>query len=638
MIVGFAFASGGFFPGSVALGATVLAALLVLRVTLSAQPWAGLSVGYAAGAAALALLAAWTLLSGRWSDAPARAIIEYDRVLLYLLAFLVVGLVGRTPQRLRWMVRAISAAAFVVCLCGLITRLAPDVWAVDPSRVVERLGYPVGYWNALGLLAAIGGVMTFALTSDDREPPVGRVLSAAALPVLGATLLLTFSRGAIAAGVVGLVVLIVAGRPRALLGALFVAVPALGVAMASAYGADLLATQDPTSAAATEQGHGVALVVAACAVLAAAGRAALLPLDRRMQRLVLPAGLRRPAVGWGAAGAVAAAAVALALVLGAPDAVSRQYDRFVSADSVTQADDGLRGRLTDPSNNGRIEQGRVALRGFERDPVHGAGAGTYALEWDRHRPWVYQVEDAHSLYIEILGELGIVGLVLVLMAIGLVLAGFLARARGPDRVVGGALFAAGVAWALHAGIDWDWEMPVITGWFFAAGGLALAGPAGTESRLGAHPLGRIIVAVCCLLLAILPVRVFLSERALRESARAFAAGDCATAVDRALKSNEALGTRPEPFILLGYCNVRLGQADLAVRAMRTAVRKDPNNWEGHYGLAVVRAAAGKDPRPSLRMARRLNPHSPLVSVTSRLLGDEPEKWSKRALRARLPTD
>ncbi len=635
-VLGFAFASGGFLPGPVALGVSVLAALLILRVALATHPWGSLSAGYVAGATALALLAGWTLLSERWSGAPARAIVEYDRVLLYLLGFLLVGAVGRTPDRLRWVVRGIAAAAFAVCLCGLVTRLAPDVWPVDPSLEGDRLSYPLGYWNALGLLAAIGSVMTFALTADDREAPVARVLAAGALPVLGATLLLTFSRGAIAAGAVGLILLLVAGRPRALLSALLVAVPTVAAAMASAYGAELLATQDATSAAAIAQGHDVALVVAVGALLAAAARAALLPLDRRMQRLVLPATLRRPALRWGAAGAVAASAVAVSLVLGVPGAVSRQYDRFESADSVTQADDDLRGRLTNPGNNGRTQQWQVALGAFEREPLRGAGAGTYPLEWDRRRPAVYQVEDAHSLYIEILGELGIVGLVLVLAAIVLVLVGFLARARGPDRVVGGALFAAGLAWAMHAAIDWDWEMPAITFWLFAAGGLALAAPAGAQPRLPATPIARIVVALGLLLLAIVPARVFLSERPLRESARAFAARDCATAVDRALASSAALGVRPEPFILLGYCNVRLGQSELAVRAMRNAVSRDPGNWEGHYGLALARAAAGEDPRPSLRRARHLNPDEPLVVQTTRLLADDPDRWRQLALRAGLP--
>ena len=637
-VVGFGFASGGFLPGPVALGATALAVVLVVRLTGGERAWGALSAGYVAAAAALGLLAGWTLLSAAWSHAPARALVEYDRTLLYLLAFLVAGSLGRSPQRLRWALRGLAAAAFAVCLCSLITRLAPDVWPIDPTVAADRLSYPLGYWNAQGLLASIGIVLAFALTCDEREAPLVRVLAAAALPVLGPALLLTFSRGAIAAGAVGLLVLVLAGRPRALLTGALVAVPAVAVAALSAYGADLLASADPTTAAATAQGHDVALVVAICAVLAGAARAALLPVDRRLAGLRGPQALRSPRVRAGALAGLAVVVAALAVGLGAPGAVQRQYDRYVEGDTIShETSSDVRNRLTNPGNNGRIGQWRVAADAFEAQPLHGRGAGTYALDWDRDRRQDYQVEDAHSLYVEVLGELGVVGFVLVVGAILLVLGGFAVRARGPDRMVGAALLGAGVAWALHAGVDWDWEMPALTLWLFATGGLALAAPADAPAALSAPPLGRILLALGCLVLALVPARVYLSEGPLRDSARAFARGDCAATIDRALDSSSALGVRPEPFVLLGYCDVRVGRADLAVRALANAVRKDPRNWEGHYGLALVRAADGRDPRAQLRIAGQLNPLEPLVPRAQRLFAtNDPRAWRRRALTARLP--
>lgn len=635
LVVFLGFQSGGFLPGPIALTAVVLAVVLMVRLTIAEHPWGAVSVSFAAAAAALGLLAAWTLLSANWSDAPSRAVTEYDRVLLYLLGFLVVGSLGRTQQRLRWAVRGLALAAFVLCLCGLITRLAPDVWTVGIEIAEDRLSYPVGYWNALGLLAAIGMLLTFALTCDDREHPAVRVAAAAALPVLGPTLLLTFSRGALAAGAAGLVVLLIAARPRALLCGAVVALPAVAVAVASAYGAELLASDHPTSAAATAQGHDVALVVALCALLAAAARAALIPLDRCVAALRAPAALRRPAVVASAGAVCVAIAAAAALAAGAPAALERQYDRFVEGRTIQ--DQGLRERLTNPDNHGRLDQWRVALDAFSAEPLHGRGAGTYALEWDRERIDSYQIEDAHSLYAEILGELGIVGLVLVIAALLLVLGGFASRARGSDRVVGGALVGAGVAWALHAAVDWTWEMPVITLWLFAVGGLALAAPADAHPPRVLAPGARLAMAVGCLALALVPAQVFLSEGPLRESARAFARGDCSTAIDRALRSTEALGVRPEPFIVLGYCDVRIGRTDLAVRALQNAVRRDPGNWEGHYGLALVRAADGQDPRPQLRAAQRLNPLQPLVFRATQLFAtDDPRTWRRRAAGARLP--
>lgn len=86
----------------------------------------------------LALFAAWTLLSSVWSDAPGRALLEYDRVLLYLLALVVLGALTRSPLRLRWVVRGIAAGALIVCVASLITRLLPELWPTAASLATEH--------------------------------------------------------------------------------------------------------------------------------------------------------------------------------------------------------------------------------------------------------------------------------------------------------------------------------------------------------------------------------------------------------------------------------------------------------------------------------------------------------------------
>jgi len=173
-------------------------------------------------------------------------------------------------------------------------------------------------------------------------------------------------------------------------------------------------------------------VLVGCVAVAVLGRAALLKLDAWPRSGALPEILRRPQVRWGAAALALIAGVAVALALSVPSAITEQYGRFVNRDQAdTQGD--LRSRLTNPDNNGRVEQWRVAIDGFREQPLHGYGAGTYALRWDLQRPRDTQIDDAHSLYAEVLGELGIVGLVLVVMALLLILGGFLALARGRWR-------------------------------------------------------------------------------------------------------------------------------------------------------------------------------------------------------------
>lgn len=634
LLVVFGFHAGGFFAGITSLAVVGLLLCLIVRIALSPHPFAGFSVPYVLVAGSLGLFVIWTLLSSRWSDAPARALVEYDRALLYFLGFVLVGALGRADGRLRWMIRVIAAGAVLVCCCALFTRLLPETWPVAPSPG-GRFSYPLTYWNALGLLSALGLVLCFALTCDDRESRDGRVLAAAALPVLAVTLLLTFSRGAFAVAIIGLLTLAVVGRPRVIVSGLLVAVPTVWPAMAAGYAADRLATENPTTPAAVAQGGHVALIMLVCVLAAGAGRAALLWLDPHVASLVMRLGRARPRVRWGATAAGVLAAAGLALALSLQSTAGREYERFVDGSPVDVIGD-LRPRLTRSGDNGRLELWRIALAGFHERPLHGTGAGTYPLQWDLRRREMAEIEDAHSLYAEVLGELGIVGLLLVATALMTILGGCLALARGPDRALGGAAFAAGLMWVVHAGTEWDWEMPAISFWLFALGGAALAARTdrprvGRSRSVAVRRLGRVAAVVGCLVLLVVPLRLYGSEHALRESRHAFAAGDCRRASDRAGDATAWLATRPEPHLVTGYCALRRGQAQPAMRAFADALERDPRNWETHYGLALGRASAGLDPRPQLQLARRLNPLEILPERALRLLhGDDPRIWRRRA--------
>jgi hypothetical protein len=188
---------------------------------------------------------------------------------------------------------------------------------------------------------------------------------------------------------------------------------------------------------------------------------------------------------------------------------------------------------------------------------------------------------------------------------------------------------------IHAGVDWDWEMPALWVWFFAAAGVVVAGPAG---RIAAPArMTRLVVGLGCLLLAATPALVVASQPALSESRRAFMRGDCATAVDRALTSLESLRVWPEAYETLGYCNLRGGEVDLALRSMRAAHDRDPRDWQFAYGLAIAQAFAGEDPRPAAALAARLNPNEELATELSRRLrAADSERWPRVAARARIP--
>jgi O-antigen ligase len=626
------FNAGGFFPQTPAFVALMLALILAARLALAPRPLEGISRPLAFAAGALALFAVWTLASGIWSDAPARALIEFDRVLLYLLALLLFGSIARSRTNMRLIVQGLAFGIAIVSIIALTTRVLPDVWPVDPNFANNRLSYPLTYWNSLGLLAAVGVILCFHLACNRRDPPVVRVLGASVVPLLATCLYFTFSRGAIAAGILGLLLYVVAGRPRALLtGALAVA-PATAIAIVVAYNADLLATPDPTTAAAIAQGKDLAVVLGLCVAGAAIARTLLLTLDSRLSLPRIPRGARRQVA---AVTAVVAAIGVIGLSLALKDEISKQYDRFVTGGGAGSSQD-FRQRLTDPANNGRLGEWRVAMDGYRGARLHGQGAGTYQVLWTQDRTAefaVLSVRDAHSLYVEVLGELGLIGLGLLIATLGAILVGLaIRRQRSRNRALYAALLAATFTWLLRAGVDWDWEMPAITLWLFAVGGAAIAVSGRRRPVFGEpSPPLRAVLTLGCLGLAIVPMLVLISQSRLDASADAFTRGKCPEAVDDARSSSSALGMRPEPYEIIAFCELRAGTPRLGVEAIRKAIDRDPQNWEYQYDLALARGVSGLDPRPAARRALRLNRLNPEAQHIVRLFQtDSRALWRSRA--------
>ncbi|MBA3306496.1 MAG: O-antigen ligase family protein, partial [Thermoleophilaceae bacterium] len=600
------FNAGGFFPDATGVAVLALAYVLIARVALVDRPFAGFTVPLGIATGALTLYAVWTLVSVVWSDAPERALVEFQRAALYSLTLTLFASVPRIRHRLEWLVRALALVIVAICTAALITRLLPGVWSIPRTFQDSRLNYPLTYWNSLGLLAAIGLVLCFHLASSEREPPLARILGAAVTPLLGAALVLTLSRGAIAAGAMGLLIYMAVGRPRALLPGLVAAVPATVIAVIAAYDADLLVSSDPTTAQAVVQGNRVALTIALCAVGAAVLRLVLLPLDAKLAAVSIGTGVRR-VVLVSVVGACLVAVLGLSLTADLPGEVRAQYDRFVKGDPGGGAADP-RSRLTDVGNRGRVEQWRVAVDDFGQAELLGRGAGTWGLSWNQRRPTPGAVRDAHSLYLEVLGELGITGAALLAAALATLLGGAALRARGPVRAVYGAVFGAGSVWALHAAVDWDWEMPATTAWIFALTGAGLAAPRAVDGWRDRTNLAPRIAAIVILVAVAIPSALLAaSETQLSGGIEAVAVNDCPQAVAAAKKANSPLGLRAYGYEVEGYCAAARGRGVEAMEAMQKAVDVDPDNWEPHYGLAIVRAAAGMDPGPAARRAEQLNP-------------------------------
>ena len=626
--------AGGYFPDVVAIVAVLLTVALLLRITVARHPLAGWGRTTTVVAGAGALLASWTLASALWSDAPARATLEFDRTLMLLLGFVLLATfprrLGDLSVLLRWVVLAMVGIAVV----GLATRLYPDVFVAVAGRQPSRLAHPLTYWNAMSVFCALGAVLALHLASGEREGAAVRIAAGAALPVLAVAAYFPFSRGGVAVAALGIAAYVVLARPRRLLLTLVTAGPAVAVALVAAYHAEALATNDYALPPGPEQGHRLALILLAAGAGAALLRLALLPLERRLDMIRLTPRVQR-ALALAAVAAVGVVVVG-AFTLDAPDRAREQYRAFVSGNVVQESAD-TRQRLTASGNNGRVDVWRVDWRAFAAAPLHGSGAGTFQLEWERERPTALRRVDGHSLYLETLAELGAVGLGLLAVVLGAVVFGFARLLRGPERHAAAAALAAGIALLAHAGIDWDWEMPVLFAWLFMAAGVACARSADAAARPSPRRLARLGAGLGCLVLALTPVLVARSQASIESAHAAFATGDCATAVDAALDGAEVLPIRPEPFELLGYCDLRAGRTDLAVTAMEAARSRDPAAGPSASGLAVARGLAGRDPRPAIGEAQRLNPREPRVAELARAFdSDRPASWRRAAAQAKLP--
>jgi O-Antigen ligase len=624
------FNAGGFFPTATGIVAIVLVQALVLRATLAKRPFEGFGRALAIPLIALILYAAWTLISVSWAHATASVLDSYDRVLLYVLALVLFGSISYTRARVGWLLRVMVAGMAAVCLIGLISRVLPHTWPTASTFFADRLNYPLTYWNAEGMVAALVLILGFHLSADRAEHPVVRVLAAAVLPGVAATLLLTFSRGSFGVVIIGLLAYCLLARLSTLPTALLAIGPPVAVALHSAWDATALASTHPTSPQAISQGHYVALVVGACMLAAGLLRALGLLADSQIAKLGVvrnpPSRTLRVSVGVGC-GVVA---IVLALALGLGGFTHREYEKFVNRNAEAHVSQ-TRERLSDPTNNGRLSLWKAAVHIYDTQKLHGTGAGTYQQRYPAFRSESLYVSDAHSLYLQSLSELGIVGFALIVVVVGAILIGLAARIRGPDRGLYAALLAAMLAWSIHQAFDWDWQMPALTLTVFILAGAALARPASASPGGRGLPVRRTLVALGLLLVAVCPLLVSVSYARVADSEQALTHGNCPSVKRHALASLSYSAERPQAYALIGVCDLKDGFGAGGVNAMAKAVSYEPASWEYTYLLALARAAAGMNPHATLLRAARLNPRESMIEdAVFELASDNPESWEAAA--------
>jgi hypothetical protein len=467
----------------------------------------------------IGLLLGFTALTGLsvvWSVTPDASWQDAGRMLTYSGVFATaVALAWLVPAGWRALLGGIVLAAVVVCAYALLTKVLPNELSVSrEASFYARLQEPYGYWNAIGLTAAMGAIGCLWLGARRAGHAL---LTAMAYPATGlmiVTLMLAYSRGALAALVVGVIawMCIVPLRlrtARVLLVAGVCAAPVVGWD----FSRHALSSEGITLEARTSAGHQLGVLIGAMLlVLALAGIAIGFFGDRRAPS----AGTRR------AAGITLASLLVLVLLAGAGGlaATKRGFTGTISHDLSSLANPNATvpkntpGRLT-AVGSVRARYWKEALEVFEAHPALGAGAAGYGTARLRYRTQNLDVRQAHGYIVQTLADLGILGLAisLALLIAWMVAAGrsthpFDRRWRArrsppsvawskellaytPERIGMLAMLCIVIVFGVHSFADWTWYVPgdafvalLCAGWLAGRGPLSagrLGVPAGSPA-------------------------------------------------------------------------------------------------------------------------------------------------------------
>ncbi len=616
---------------------------LLLMVLLGLWPRSRVPPMAQAAGGLFAIFAALTALSTFWAPATETAVTEAGRALLYL-GILGVAVLAVRPGDDARAADGLGLGIAAVSILALASRLFGDL--AGPQEVSEllpgtetRLSYPVDYWNGLAILAALG-LPLILHTATSVEAGRWRAVTLAAVPVLAAVVFLASSRGAAAVGAAGLLAF-VALTDRRLLAVWAMAVAAGGSAAAIAvlHGRDVLVSGPLRSPLAQSQGRSAALLIALVCLATAA--VYFLGVLRAPVRPPLPKALRAAMLGVACLGAVFGVV--------AVDPVER-LERFKVAPSQDPVNDVdpkayVESHLLSGGGSGRWQFWSAALDEFRAHPIRGGGAGSFESWWAANGSITYFIRDAHSLWLEILGELGIIGL-LVLLAffacIGLGAASALSRAPPVHRSARAALVAVMLAFCVGAAIDWMWELTVVGAVAMLAAGM-LVGPACIRTSSAPrvrHPLqvparaGVVAVGLPIIAMIALPL---LSDLRLQTSRAEAKDGDPGAAMDAARSARSLAPWSSGPPTQLALLAEQGGDLAGARRWIDRALAENDADWRLWLVAARIQSRQGeiRAAARSLARARSLNPRSPLLMAGTGVLLPLPAVAPARGIETAL---
>jgi hypothetical protein len=556
----------------------------------------------------LASYAVWVLISMRWAADAGRAFAQFDQVSLYVAVLaLAVALARLVPAAV--IVAGTALGLTGIACVALVSRLFPTSFGVQPGvdlipALAARLSFPVGYWNGLAIEVALAYPLLFAVMTSRRS----RLLTCAAalpLPVIAADMYLASSRGGfVAAGVAMLLFLVLSPRRWSAVGAIVVAGFGAVAAVATIVHKRALVSGHMTTPIGIWQGHRAALLIAIVCIVTALLWLGLDELGRR-----LPSPPR--AVG------IAAAVVAGVLVVAAFFAAHpiRKFDQFKHVSVAGQTySTTTTSHLLGSSGSGRWQTWTAAIDEFRAHPLNGGGAGSFATWWLQHSSLPVFTKTAHSLYLETLGELGIIGFLLLGGAVLVAGIGAIRAARSVRSAEVAAAAACGLTFFAAAAYDWVWQLAGIAIVGVGMLGVALGSRPSTRApapgRIGAVRPALAVLAVGAVIAQFVALAAGVH---LRNSQAAVAANDGARARAQALAAKAIEPWSSDPYLQLALIYEAERKFHLAVPWIAGAISRSPNDPALWAVAARIQKELGhvKQAKRDLAEARRLDPRSQL---------------------------
>lgn len=603
-IVAVAAAQGGFYATAFGWTTLAFAWVTIVAAVVVVPRWRRFDTAWVLAAGALCV---FTFCSALWAGSAGTAVNQGQRAAVYATAVAGALLLLRRRDLELWVCGLVFGAA-AICFYSLATRLFADHFGAFNAAAGYRLFVPIGYWNALGIFAGIAALLAFGVAVAGHSL-VLRIVAGVTLVVLLPTLYYTFSRGSWAALLVGLVVAILYSprRSRLFLGlSVFGPLPALGVWLASR--PDALTNRFASLAAASHAGHRVALELVALALVQAIVALAYVKLAERVD---VPRRARQGLAALGALVLVVGVAGIFA-AYGSPSKIAhRTYHSFTGPVNGGQ---NLNSRLFSLSNNGRTVLWHTAWHEFRAHPVAGGGAGSFQRWWLAHRTSDYYVQDAHNLYAQTLGELGIAGGALLALLLGLPL---VAAVRARWHPLAATALGAYVAYLVHCIVDWDWQMPAVTLLALFAGATLIVAARG-EGRAAAKPLSRpvrISIGAFASVAAVVAFVGLIGNIALARSGQALLDGKGKVVVSEAKRAHRWAPWSAQPLRDLGEGKILAGDKRSGLADLRNAAAKDPGDWETWFDLAS--ATTGQQHTAAVARVRALNPAGPELAQLER---------------------